>query len=158
MTRSWDFPPAAHSGCTDTRISTLLRFPNTLSTQLLQLYFNLKLQNFEKQNCVQNCAKEKHIIFRLGEEKTIFWIKWACVFQPLLLLLTARVSVWIQKWICLQRMCVWLAAAWSHKRLVYGVVRSGAPSSEGLAVCPSIVCGEQKWKKKNQLRVSDCGW
>lgn len=72
MTRSWDFPPAAHSGCTDTRISTLLRFPNTLSTQLLQLYFNLKLQNFEKQNCVQNCAKEKHIIFRLGEEKTIF--------------------------------------------------------------------------------------
>lgn len=37
------------------------------------------------------------------------------------------------------------------KALVYGIAGSGAPSSEGPAGCPSIVCREQKSKNKNLL-------
>lgn len=36
------------------------------------------------------------------------------------------------------------------KALVYGIARSGAPSSEGPVGCP-IVCREQKSKNKNLL-------
>lgn len=46
-------------------------------------------------------------------------------------------------------MCDWRQLG-AIKALVYGIAGSGAPSSEGLAVCP-IVCREQKWKKKKQL-------